>query len=136
MLKVLTRQNKPWVTDLQRDVLALGSVVFYFLVIGRALVGPFWDLFVPLMIIAATLVIVNYFSKRFDLYITRGIVLAIFVTRHYGDIIFGVFAAIAMTAMIIASVNLGTSKKKIEQGVLLGLLCGVLMYPLAMLLDS
>lgn len=135
MAGILRKPREQWVHELERDLMALGSVVFYFLVIGRALVGPFWDLFIPLAIIAVIIIFINFISQEFDLYIARGIVMAIFVTRHYGDIVFGIFAAVVMIAMIISSVRLGTPRQKITRGALLGLICSALLYPFAVVLD-
>lgn len=136
MIKLSDKSVKKWIKQAERDVLALGSVVFYFLVIGRALVGPFWDLFTPLIIVAVILVTVNQFYKDIDLYLTRAMVVGSMTTQHYSDVIFGLFALVLLAVMVFASYNQGNSRPKIIRGLMLGLVLSTIFYPLAMSLKA
>lgn len=120
-----------WNKEVQRDILALGSPVFYFLTIGRALVGPFWDLFNPLIILAVALFVISRAYPLIDLYIARGLVLAVMITRHYNDILFGLFALVAIVLMVASALNIGKSKPAVKRGIWLGIALSAVGYPLA-----
>ena len=129
------RISDGWLREVQRDVLALGSVVFYLLVLGRALVGPFWDLAVPLVVVGAGLAAASPLLKSADLYLTRGGILAVLVTRHYGDVVFGLFAATALMSMTLFAYRLGRSGTAIARGLILGAGLSGVAYALAEWID-
>jgi hypothetical protein len=114
--------NKFWIKETARDIIALGSIVFYFLVVGRALVGPFWVFFTFLCCAAATLLIIYFLHKEFETYIARGIILAIGTSYFYSDLIFTLFAAVVYIIMVVSSSLLGNSIKKIVKGIIFGLI--------------
>jgi len=114
------RINDNWKREIQRDILALGSPVFYFLVIARALVGPFWDLANPLLILAPVLYLISRSKLEVDLYLSRSLLMIVVITMHYGDIKFGLFSGLIWLAMVNAASNLGRNKGQITGGILLG----------------
>lgn len=114
-----------WVREVQRDVLALGSVVFYLLVVGRSLVGPFWDLVVPLLVVAAGLILAYPLLRHIDLYVTRAAVIAVLLTKHYDDDVFGLFAAVAFVALVVFAFQLGRPRATILRGLALGVVLSV-----------
>jgi hypothetical protein len=115
------RVNPGWLSEVERDVLALGGVVFYVLVLGRSLVGPFWDLVVPLTVIGLGLLLAAPLLHGTDLYVTRSAVVAVLVTLHYEDPVFGAFAAVAFAGLIAAALHLGRSRAGVVRGLVLGL---------------
>jgi hypothetical protein len=124
-----------WLREAARDLLALGSVVFYVLVLGRALVGPYWDLAVPLAVAGAGRAIAIPVLRSTDLYLTRGLLVAVLVTRHYGDAVFGVFAAVAFVLMVVAAVGLERGRSAVARGVALGAVLSAAGYVLAASID-
>lgn len=130
-----SRFNKVWNREVQRDILALGSPVFYILTIGRALVGPFWDLLNPLVLIAVILYVLYKTVPAVDFYLARGLILATFITRHYNDLLFGLFAFIAFIGMVAAAVNIGKSKAVVTRGIWLGTALSIVGYPIAVISD-
>jgi hypothetical protein len=126
------RPSETWVREVQRDVLALGGVVFYLLVLGRALVGPFWDLVVQLLVVGVGLLVaLPLLRGTTDLYLTRAMVVAVLVTRHYGDVVFGVFAAVAFVSMVVFAFRLDRPRAAIARGLALGAVLSVGAYALA-----
>ena len=121
-----------WLRRVERDVMALGSPVFYILVVGRGLVGPFWGLVIPLVAIGAALIVGHRWLRGADLYLTRGAVLAVLTTNHYGDARFGVFAAAAMGFMVYAARDLGGTRRELLGGSLLGVAAASIGYGLAL----
>ncbi|HEX9594950.1 MAG TPA: hypothetical protein VF996_02385 [Candidatus Saccharimonadales bacterium] len=109
-----------WTWEIQRDILALGSPVFYFLVIARALVGPFWDLANPLLVLAPVIYLISRSKLEADLYLSRALLMITVITMHYGDWKFGVFSGLIWLGMVKAASNLGRSKQQVTGGILLG----------------
>jgi len=108
--------------EIARDIISLGSIIFYLLVSARALVGPFWIFFTFLCTSALILIIINFIHKEFEKYIARGIILAIGTSYFYSDLIFTLFAVLVYILMIFSSYYLGNSKIKIIKGIIFGLL--------------
>jgi len=116
------KQKKEWA----RDFLALGSWVFYLLVVGRALI-KFYRPFTDQIIIAGLILLVlgflfGFISKKYkyDGYVARGLVLVIFTTIFYNHKIFTWFAILVFIGMLISSYIVGNSKKKILLGTVIG----------------
>ena len=129
------RVSDRWLHEVQRDLMALGSVVFYALVLGRALVGPFWDLATPLLVVGVALLAVHVLLSQADLYLTRALIVAVLVTRHYGDIVFAMFASAAFVLMLLSARSLGRSRSSIVQGLALGVVLSGAAYALAEWVD-
>jgi hypothetical protein len=125
------RPSETWLREVQRDVLALGSVVFYLLVLGRALVGPFWDLAIPLLVVGGGLLVATPLLRGTDLYLTRAMVLAVLVTRHYEDVVFGIFSAVAFVLMVVFALRLDRPRPAIARGLALGAVLSAGAYVLA-----
>jgi hypothetical protein len=132
---VRVRVSESWLREIQRDLMALGSVVFYLLVLGRALVGPYWDLATPLLVVGVALLAVHPLLNRADLYLTRALIVAVLVTRHYGDLVFGLFGAAAFVLMVLSAPGLGHSRSSIVQGLALGVVASGAAFALAEWID-
>ena len=129
------RVSERWLREVQRDLLALGSVVFYVLVLGRALVGPYWDLAIPLVVVGVVLWALHRFLEGTDLYLARALIVAVLVTRHYGDAVFGLFAAGAFVLMVLSAPALGRSGSSIVKGIVVGLVASGAAFALAEWID-
>jgi len=114
--------SKTWSKEIARDIISLGSIVFYFLVIGRALVGPFWVFLTFLCSAALVLILIYFLDKEFESYLARGIILAIGTSYFYGDFIFTLFAAAVYILMVVSSFYLRNSVLKIIKGIVFGLI--------------
>ncbi|MDO8548861.1 MAG: hypothetical protein Q7S39_01745 [Ignavibacteria bacterium] len=114
--------SKTWRKEIARDIISLGSIVFYFLVIGRALVGPFWVFLTFLCSAALVLLLIYFLHKEFESYLARGIILAIGTSYFYGDFIFTLFAAAVYILMVVSSFFLWNSVLKIIKGIIFGLI--------------
>ena len=133
--RVTAHVSDTWVRETGRDLLALGSATFYVMVIGRALVGPFWALLIPLLVIGAGLVVAAWQRWDVDLSVVRGLVIAVLLTQHYEDAVFGVFAAGAFVLMVVAAIHLGRSRRSVERGIAAGLAAGAIGLAMASLID-
>jgi hypothetical protein len=114
--------KKNWQKEIARDIIAMGSIVFYFLVVGRALVGPFWIFLTFLCLSAIILLLIYFVHREFESYLARGIILAIGTSYFYGDIIFTLFAAAVYILMVLSSFFLENSILNIIKGIIFGLI--------------
>lgn len=113
--------NSIWLKEIERDLLALGIVIFYWLVIGRALIGPFPILLLHLLLSAAVLIILILIKKEIDTYLARAIILVISLSLHYDSLTFTIFASIIFLLITLSSYHLKKSLIKISIGFLFGI---------------
>lgn len=120
--------DKSWKKELARDTLALGGIAFYFIVIGRALIGEYYT-FVWQIAIAAFLLFIFFLVFRkleLDYHIARALILVVFTILFYNDWKFSVFAVILFAVMLVCSLYVWKSKKKTFYGLVLGAIISVL----------
>ncbi len=123
--------GEDWLQNVERDVMALGGVVFYALVVGRSLVGPYWDLVTPLLVLGAVLLAAYPLLRSTDLYLTRALLVGVLVSRHYDDPIFATFTAVIYVLMIVAAVRLGRPHADVTRGVALGVVASTIGWLIA-----
>tara|TARA_Y100000310_G_scaffold268354_1_gene280920 strand:- start:1331 stop:1732 length:402 start_codon:yes stop_codon:yes gene_type:complete len=122
---------KDFKKETARDFLALGSWIFYILVIARALIQPYRP-FVDQMVIAGILLlIINLLIKNYDSYISRGLILVVFTILFYNNQMFSIFAILALIGIIISSYFVGNNKIKILKGGIIGAIVTAIAYYLA-----
>ncbi len=108
--------------NILRDFLALGSWVFFVLVLGRSLVDPFMELVIPLIATGILILAVELAWKGFDAYSSRGLVLCYFMIIYYQSAAFTIFASFVMLGLLLSSFFLEKDTKKIVYGVLIGVI--------------
>jgi len=118
--------KKEWKKELARDVLALGSWVFFALVVVRALIKPYRPFVDQLVIAALVLIVVGFIYRDWDGYLARGLVLVVFTSLFYEDNLFTGFSILAGVFMIVSSRFVGNSWRKIGVGLGVGVV-GVLV---------
>ena len=123
--------KKSWLKEIARDLLALGSIPFYFLVVIRSVIGNYL-IFVYQMVIAAIAVFVlKFIVKNSDLHIAMAFVIMAFTGIFYKERIFTVFAALVWILMLLASYYLKRKIGPIIRGVIIGLMSFIAAYFLA-----
>ena len=80
--------NKEWIKNICRDLLSLGSIVFYILVVGRAMIYPYYLFLTELFIAALILFSIYLFIKNFDTYTARALILSVLTSRFYESLTF------------------------------------------------
>lgn len=119
-----------WKKEIARDSLALGSVLFYAIVIIRAVIGEH-SLFVAQTVIAIIVLFLLSRVIKGDQYLARGFILFVFTSLFYNDKLFTIFAFVLLL-ILIASLNyLGVKRKVILSGLLLGMASAVISYYLS-----
>lgn len=116
----VTMGKKDWKREAARDVLALGSWVFYFLVIGRALIKPYRPFADQVIIAGMVLIILGFVLKDSENYIARGLVLVVLTGIFYGSFIYNVFVGIVFLMMLFCSFFIGNSIWRIVKGAIVG----------------
>jgi|TARA_Y100000034_G_scaffold97892_1_gene119684 hypothetical protein len=112
--------KKDWKKEISRDVLAFGSIVFYVLVVVRALIKPYRPFVDSLVVAILVLILLSIFIKNYDSYIARGFILAFFTSVFYQDKLFTIFASFLFFGLIFSSYYIGTEKSKILKGLIFG----------------
>lgn len=122
-----------WKKEAARDVVALGSIPFFILVIARALIGPYWgfvyQLFAASIILLATFLV----FKKVNYHISRGIVLVVFTTLFYQDGMFSWFVYLFLALLFASLFYLKKDKLEILYGTVIGIATSGLAYYVATL---
>ena len=120
--------------EVARDLLSFGSWIFYLVILARALIEPYRPFVDQMIITGIFLIIIGIFNKKYDYYISRGLVIAFFTSIFYNDIKFSIFVSIVFLSMIYSSFLINASKKRIIYGLIIGIVGILLGYFLSLYL--
>jgi hypothetical protein len=123
-----------WKKEVARDLLALGSIPFYILVIVRSLIGDYFLFTYQLLISILLIFLVGIFFKEFNQHLSRAIVLIVFTTIFYNQLIYSVFAILAGIFVLVSLFYLKKTKKEIIFGLIFGSVISFISYYLAQLI--
>lgn len=130
----MKQDRKAWLKEIARDLLALGSIPFYFLVIIRAVIGKY-DHFIYQMLIAAFSIFILYFIvKGPNLHIARSLAVVIFTSLFYKEMVFTVFASLVWILLVISAYYIKKEIRFVIMGIIIGLISSIAGYYLALLL--
>ena len=124
--------KKDWKYELARDVMALGSIPFYFIVIARATIGDYMIFVYQLLIALAILIISSFIIKNTNHHITRAFVLVVFTSLFYKDNFYTIFVSFVWLLMIGAAFYIKINKKSIFKGIILGVIVTLVSYYLSL----
>ncbi len=117
-----------WLKEIARDLLALGSIPFYFLVVIRAIIGNY-NIFVYQLVIAAIIIFILYFIiKNSNLHVARSLVAVVFTILFYKDIIYTVFASLIWVLLLISAYYIKRNIVFVYRGVIIGVLSSLVGY--------
>jgi len=119
--------------EVSRDIMALGGLPFYFIVIVRAIVGESYSFIMQLVIAFAISFALSKIVKS-NQHVARGFILLFFISLFYKEIIFTVGAAILWIGMIFSLRNLKIKNEEIIKGVVFGIISAAISYYLTPLL--
>lgn len=113
-----------------RDTLALGGITFYFIVIGRALVGGYMGFVWQVLIAAIILFIFSVIFRKLNLdyHVARALILVIFTALFYYEKVYSLFAGILFIAIFSCSLYYWKDWKKTLYGIVLGALVSLISY--------
>lgn len=105
--------------EIARDILALGSIPLYLIVMARALIGPYWEFLGQLaMGLLVVLALSNFINA--NMHIARGMILTIIVSMFYKDVKFAIFAFILFASMLISTRILKIKTKMVRNALIIG----------------
>ena len=123
-----------WTKEIARDLLALGSIPFYFLVVIRAVIGKY-NIFVYQLLIAAIAIFIFYFIiKNSNLHVARSFAALIFVSLFYKEMIFTVFASLVWFLLLVSAYYLKRNIGSVFRGVVIGGISSLIGYYGALIL--
>ena len=122
-----------WFKEIARDILALGGIPFYIIIIARATIGEH-QLFVSQMLLAiVVLYVLQFVVKKANLHIARGLIVVFFTNLFYSDVTFTLFAVLLWFAALGSLFYLQTKVSSIVKGILLGIVSTAAAYYLTIL---
>ena len=120
--------NKSWLKEIARDLLALGSIPFYFLVVIRAIIGNY-NVFVYQMLIAAVVIFVLYFMiKNSSIHVARALVAVVFTSLFYNEMLYTVFAGLIWVLLLVSAYYLKRSFGFVLRGIIVGIISSLAGY--------
>ena len=127
---------KDWKNELARDMLALGSIPFYLIVIIRAIVGQFPPFVYQLVIALLVLSLAWLLYKDANQHIARGFILVVFTSLFYKEWLYVVFAVLLWLGMVYSLYFLKYRKTEIIYGVIFGVVSGSISYFASILITA
>ena len=120
--------KRTWLRETARDLVALGSIPFYFLVVIRAIIGRY-NTFIYQMIIAAIAIFILYFAvKNSSLHVARSFAIVVFTIMFYKAVLYSVFAALVWVLLVIAAYYVKRSMGFVFRGIIIGLISSLAGY--------
>ena len=126
-------KKENWKYEIARDSMAFGSILFYFIVIIRAIIGEYMPFVYQLLIAGVILITLSFIIKNTEYHIAAAFILVVFTSIFYKDNLFTLFAALLWVFMIGAAFYIKVKKEAIVKGVILGAIAALAGYYLSVL---
>lgn len=120
--------EKNWKYGIARDAIAFGSILFYFIVIIRAIIGEYMPFVYQLLIALSILILLSFIIKNANHHIARAVPLIVFTSLFYQDNLFTLFAVLLFVFMLGAAVYIKEKKEVIVKGIILGVVAALGAY--------
>ena len=109
-----------WKHELARDVIALGSIIFFILVVIRIWLLNDQAYLFQITIAGVLFIILALFFKS-SIYSGLALIVLFRTSSYYNDVRYTIFATLAYIGLLYSLIYLNKSKKKILLGIVLGL---------------
>jgi len=119
--------KKEFIKETARDIIALGGVPFFILVLVRVAILSKPDFLLQFLFAGVIFLLINFLVKT-NLYSGLGLIVLVFTSLYYNDFKFSIFASLVYVGLISSLVYLKSNKKEIIKGVVLGILSSVISY--------
>lgn len=126
--------SKKWKKELTRDIIALGSIPFYTLVVIRMLIPEEFSVIVPQLIIAFVVLCILSIFIKLNHHIAQGFILVVFTSLWYKDMLFTILACLMWVGMIYSANYLKIKRREILNGSIVGVISTVAAYYATILL--
>ncbi len=119
---------KDYIKDTARDLIALGGLPFFILILVRVYILNKPEYFAQFAVAGLIFIIIAPFLRT-SIYAGLGLIAVVFTNLYYQDLSFGIFSGIAYVLLLGSLVFLEKPKREIVKGVILGALStGVAYY--------
>jgi len=118
--------------EIARDLVALGGLPFYLLVLVRSTIGGYMSFFSHVAIALPVLYLLSKALKGSNLHIARALILVIFTSIFYKALPFTVFSTFVWCGMIYTLVRLNKDVREILKGIAIGSVSVVISYALTL----
>ena len=123
--------KKSWIKEFARDLLALGSIPFYFLVILRSIIGKNANFLYQMVIAAIAIFLFSLLIKNSNLYIGRSVPILVFTSIFYKEFLFTIFALGIWVLLLVSSYFIKKKFGDALRGIIIGVLSTLAGYHLA-----
>lgn len=120
--------------EVARDLIALGGLPFYFLVVVRSTIGSYHTFLSQVVIALPVLYLISRVTKGSNLHIARGLILVVFTSIFYEAPSFTLFSILVWACMILSLIYLKVDSKEIIKGIALGAVSVIISYSLTLLI--
>lgn len=120
--------------EIARDIIALGGLPFYSLVLVRAAIGDYLSFLIQVAAALPVLYLLSSLVRGANLHIARALILVVFTSIFYDALPFTVFSTLVWCGMIYSLTYLKTGVTEILKGVALGVVSVALSYSLTLLI--
>lgn len=128
------RLSKNAKDEAARDLIALGGLPFYFLVLVRSTIGGYLSFLSHVAVALPVLYLLSRAVRGSNLHIARGFILVIFTSIFYSALPFTVFSILVWCGMIYSLYYLKTGARDILKGIALGVASVIISYSLTLLI--
>ena len=125
--KNLSSKLRPWLDEIARDLLAVGSIPMFILVAARTGVGGYYGYFYQFLFAGLILLILASFFKS-ENYLARTIMIYFFTVKYYNDNIFTYFATAVLILVFLSALYLKKPKKQILIGIIFGIISSAVSF--------
>mgnify|MGYP003968403239 CR=1 FL=1 len=108
-----------WLKVLARDLIALGGLPFFVLVLVRVWMLDNMAYFLQFAIAGVIFGLLFLFVKQ-DVYAGLGLIVLVFTSLYYGDFLYSVFGSVAYCLLLVSLFYLERDWKRVIFGVLIG----------------
>lgn len=120
--------------EIARDLIALGGLPFYLLVLVRAAIGEYISFFIEIAIALPALYLLSRALRGSNMHIARALVLVVFTSLFYKALPFTIFSSLVWCGMIYALYRLNKQAGEILKGIAAGAVSVVISYTLALVI--
>ncbi len=120
--------------EIARDLIALGGLPFYFLVLVRSTIGGYLSFLSHVAVALPVLYLLSKAVKGSNLHIARGFILVVFTSIFYNALPFTVFSILVWCGMIYCLVYLKTGARDILKGIAIGVVSVMISYSVTLLI--
>jgi len=108
-----------WLKEGARDVIALGGLPFFILVLVRVWMLDNTTYFLQ-FVVAGVVFGLLFLWARQDVYAGLGLIVLVFTSLYYGDFLYVVFGSVAYCLLVVSLFYLERDWKKVILGIFLG----------------